>query len=393
MWGEILGAGAGIVSSILGGNAESEASERNWQINLMNYYQRAAERNDAQFQAMKASSTAEADKAYNRQDAINSRNYAIEQAEQAKKLAAKDKADQRLGTTDASGNRSYFKEGVGWVSELSPMQQALQERYRREEEATLDNDLPKQRQLFNQNVKRQNDESDTADQMKWKMGQATRRSVNDIEGELNNVTAKGLEEGYGSALEDAMRAALRTGSSNAGLVAADIGRDRSAKLIQSLMSNKQSARLQSEQEYGNDTKQTSDLYNLFASRASADPNIAYNPRNVDGSANSSLNGAMGGASGGGSALLNAFANQGNAGGRTLQYADPTQAAYANQIKTAGMQGGSLDYVQPNNGAANMWGGVGASLSGLGTAFESRNALQDAQTKALSERYKQGTGLF
>src|ERR1043165_2882906 len=97
MIGALIGAAATIGSGILGANAESDAANKNWQIDLLNYYARQQERFDTIQQAREQS------------------------------------AENKLGVTDAAGNRTHFIPGVGWVTELSDEQKTLQEGYQQEE--------------------------------------------------------------------------------------------------------------------------------------------------------------------------------------------------------------------------------------------------------------------
>jgi len=91
MFPALLGAFANVVGAGLGASAASKADDTNWDINLLNYYQRERERNDA-----------------------------IQQGRHQEH-------DTKLGATDAAGNRTYFKPGVGWVTDLAPQQKTLQD--------------------------------------------------------------------------------------------------------------------------------------------------------------------------------------------------------------------------------------------------------------------------
>lgn len=83
-------AGNGI-ASIMGGREANSINKQNAQIAMLNYQEQ-----------VRARMRAEAE-------------------------ARRQRADAQLGTTDASGNRTYFVPGVGWVTDLSADQQAIQE--------------------------------------------------------------------------------------------------------------------------------------------------------------------------------------------------------------------------------------------------------------------------
>lgn len=415
--GALIGAAGSIGAGFLGARAESDAAEKNWQINLLNYYSRERERQEANFQAGIAKGEATQDKYLARRDALESRDYSRKQAERGERVALEDRAlskkyltedraeaksdkakaeaekeeyraEAKLGNTDANGNRTYYKEGVGWVSELSPVMQALQDKYLVEERAVLDNDLPKQRELLNRNINRQRKEGDEADNLLWRMKQAKRTSAKEVEDELNGAAANGIQAGFGSALQEAMQTALRTGSSNAGGVAASIGRERSKALQEAFIANKINSRGQADQRYNDEVSNLGNLYNAFASRASADPNIGYNPRNLSGPATGGDERIIGGtgpsvaaATAGsrqaerqsGNALMDAISRLGQAGGTPISFVNGVPAANSAMINAAGMQGGSLSAIQPNFGWANALGGASSAIS------------------SMAERYKKGKG--
>ena len=168
MIGALLGAGASIYGAKLGADASNNAAAYNHQIDMLNYIQRERERFDSINQARKADT------------------------------------ENKLGTTDAQGNRSYFKPGVGWVTELADDQQALQELYEREETEQLNNDLQKQRGVFNDNIERQGDENVLADALLREFTGHVRDDPRNIEGMTNNASVKGITEGF-----EALRAAVR----------------------------------------------------------------------------------------------------------------------------------------------------------------------------------------
>src|SRR4051812_18206156 len=97
----LIGAMVGGVGSIIGAGESADAQEKNWQVNLLNYYLRERERRDR-----------------------------IQQAEQSRN-------DTMLGATDARGNRTHFVPGKGWVQELSTEDAALGDAQLREQMASV----------------------------------------------------------------------------------------------------------------------------------------------------------------------------------------------------------------------------------------------------------------
>jgi len=115
----LLGALASVGGAALGADASSKAADYNYRMDLLNYYAREKERR------------------------------------QTYQTAQRQEEEAKLGSTDAQGNRTYFKPGVGWVVDASDETKQLQELYRNEELAQLQNDLPQRRERMNANDVRQ----------------------------------------------------------------------------------------------------------------------------------------------------------------------------------------------------------------------------------------------
>ncbi len=323
MFPALLGAFATLGSGFLGANAAQNAADQNYQINLLNYYQREQER----------------------QDSIN--------------FARQQQRDTKLGSTDASGNRVHFVEGVGWVTDLSPEQRALQELYQKEETAQLSNDLPKRRQILDANVERQGRENNYSSALFDAMQRTQRADPREIENQLNQASTAGITQGFDSALEDAMRAAVRTGASNSGKVASQIGEQRANALRDAFMNNKLNAKGQADEQYDTERANIANLYNMFASRASAMPDAAYNPRNIEGMAAQQQGAAAGASQQAAGGLLNAFAKQGG----TMM---PVEANYgwANALQSGGSAlAAAFDKINSDKMRQNAFGGYG-NFSGV-----------------------------
>ena len=71
------------------------------------------------------------------------------------------KVKTKLGTTDAQGNRTYFKPGVGWVTELAEGQRELSDLYSAEELAQLQDVKAKRGQMY-KNLARQGREENAS---------------------------------------------------------------------------------------------------------------------------------------------------------------------------------------------------------------------------------------
>lgn len=299
--GALIGAGGSIASGIMGMNAANNAAAYNYYSDLMNFYQRENERKDT----------------------IN----------EAKRV----EGDQKLGMTDASGNRVRFVDGVGWVTELSDEQDQLRELQEREQIAQLTEDLPMRRRRMQENDVRQDREGAYADRILDAMQRQQSTNPRELELLLNQAATHGITQGFDSALEDGMRASLRTGS-NAGKVDAQVGEARANALMQAFLNNRVNARSMAKDESAQQAANMANLYNMFATRASALPEASFQPMNIEGMANSMAQGAASNANSGAGAVVNA----------------------------TGREGGSLSRIDPNYGAANA---VGQAGNALAAAFE------------------------
>lgn len=83
--------GGTAISSILGGGAAADANAQNAYIGMLNYQEQIAARLRAEAEARRQ------------------------------------RGEAHLGQTDASGNRTYFVPGQGWVTELTEDQQSIQD--------------------------------------------------------------------------------------------------------------------------------------------------------------------------------------------------------------------------------------------------------------------------
>lgn len=335
MIGALLGAIASVASGVIGAQASKDAADQNYNMDLLNYYARERERNDA-----------------------------ITRSKQQDR-------ETKLGSTDAQGNRTFFKPGVGWVVELSDGSQRLADLYQNEELQQLQHDLPMKRERMNKNDVRQDEESNVADALLNAFRRTTREDPRDLENQLNQASVRGITQGFDSTLQDAMQSAARTGASNSGKVAAEIGKARASALMDAFMNNKINSQAQSRDNYAQDQANTGNLYNMFATRASAMPDVQYNPRNLEGMTSAQMQGAQGANQSAVGALINAFAKQ----------------------------GGTMSMVEPDYGLANAVASGGNALAGaferIGAGSERRSAIDAYANYAGLDpsMYKKSTGAW
>jgi hypothetical protein len=341
-----IGAGASLIGGFMGASAEKQAAQMNYNIALMNYYAQQ------------------------------------EQFRQATAEAQKQAAEGKLGTTDAQGNRTYFKPGVGWVTDLSPQQKQLQDMYNAEETAQVAHDIPIKRRVMMENVGRQQKEGGYADAIMAAMQRARPQDPQEIIGQRNLMSAEGINQGTRPAIETATRNALRMGNTTgAADIATRIGVGQGDALRKAFMENEIGARDQSQANFGTAQANLANMYNTFATRASATPDAPYNPRNITGNpaAMSAGNAAQG-------ALLNAYGRA----APELNYQQPVQYGAANTIaqlgnNILGMGQGQDAY----NYRQQQQGGYG---SYLGNYYGSSSGNQFPSAPS-SSMYKGNTGRY
>lgn len=292
--GALAGAGGSIGAALLGGEAQSEATQYNWMANMYNLRQRKAERQQ-------------------------SMDYANEL-----------RAEQKLGSTDASGNRTYYKEGEGWVTELSDDQQALSDRFYNQE-------LPERQGQFDRKAEASRTNHDMAGSLLEQFNRVYKENPAEVEAMLYEVATRGIGEASNDTTEAAMRQAARTGNSGIDKIMSGISKANMEARGNARMQAKLQAGDYSDQKYNQQRGQLGSLYQMFAQQAGQDIGASYDPSG----ASSEANGLM--------RFFAQNAQQGNAQG----------------LSAVQMNGGSLQDIEPDLGAANAMGAIGASLSGLG----------------------------
>lgn len=315
----LLGGAGSLASGIMGANAADDAAQMNWQINLLNYYARERERRERM------------------------------------QFAREGRRDQKLGAVDADGNRTRFVEGQGWVSTRSPEQQQLADAQYDEQMNVLTRDLPQRRRYLDRNEQRSLEDENQADALREMFRTLQPESEEDLRGMLYGAATRGMADAFDDQTETLMRGANRTGASNIDQILRGVNESRAKAFGDAAMDARLRARGVTQQEFDQRRSNLANLYNMFATRASAMPEVSYRPQNVDSGAASP-------------ALMNAFAQ------RTL-------SANENLAKAAGQRGGTLDYIQPNYGWANA---VGGGASALGSMFRSLGAQSDYRNRTLGD---------
>lgn len=300
----LLGFGGSLISGGLGAMAQSEAANQNYAINLLNYYSREKERR---------------------------------QSIQAQRQATQ---DNKLGTTDAYGNRTHFVEGKGWVTDLDPKQQALQDIQYDEQLQSAVGDTALRRKQTQQNYGRQQVEGDVADSFLRQMEALQPTSTDSDANLLYGQAARGINDAFDKTQAAAMRSSLRSGASNTGQILADLARSRSAQLADASTNSYLQAKQNAGQDYAQKRGQLAQLYNAFASAARQSPDITYNPVNTAAGTLGTTNALMNLQSGANNQLAAAYARQGG----TMDYVEP-QMGWANALSqgTQALVGGMNQY--------------------------------------------------
>lgn len=293
----LISGGGGVLSSILGGNADSSTNATNLAIAQMN-----------------------------KQEQDQARQEAIQ-------FATKQQDNQNLGATNAQGDRSYFKPGVGWVTDLSSKDQGLLNYFYSQE-------LPQQQSQVQRNADASRSQSDEANQLLAQFQREGRLNPTDIENQLYLKGTEGIGDNTRDAEESALRAALRSGSSNVGKIAAAIAKTGSQARADTAINSKLQADGYVDNKYNSDRSNLDQLYASFADRAAKPIGSSIDPANITQPANSQANVASNQAQQGSSQVLNAMEQP---------------------VATMPMQ-------QPDYGPANAIGGAAASLGGIANAY-------------------------
>jgi hypothetical protein len=296
MMGGMLGGAFGAVGSIVGASIAADAQKysanTNWSIALMNYYARERERYQAKIEAQRI------------------------------------EMKQDLGMTTARGDRTRFVPGVGWVQEPSAQTAALMGREDAEKMAQF-GDLAMKRRQMQGNIAQQAKERDYSNALFEEMKNRTTPTAGELEHLITGAQGTATNRAFDDTAQIAARQAMRTGTNPSGILS-EIARQRGKELSGIAGSAKTQAMSLAPQLADQEQKMQANLYNLFATRASAQPDVSFSPTPLD--------------SGG----LAAMAGRDQGAG----------------LKAAMMEGGRLPFVPPNYGPANLAGAIGAAGQGF-----------------------------
>jgi hypothetical protein len=331
MMGGMFGAAGSVAGAFIAADAQKYSANTNWAIALMNYYARERERTQARYEAQRV------------------------------------EHKQDLGMTDIEGTQTKFVPGEGWQTTAAPAKKALMGRQDAEQMARLGHDAALRRQQLDANAAMQATERDKANALMGEMRRSSTPSASEISNLLYNASTTGTNEAFRDTAQIGARQALRSGT-NPDRVMSEIakaqGKAQGSARAQALLQGMQIA----PQMEAEDKKMKANLYNLFATRASAMPDISFSPQAIDSSATSQ-------------------AMRGGAASGELA------------VKAAMMEGGRLPYIPPNYGMANAVGAIGAAGQGLmrnvqgsrNTFSEGGNSLWDVFSDR--ERNRGGYGSF
>lgn len=325
----LVGAAGSTIGGIMGANAQEDANDKNWKINLLNYYQRERERNDR-----------------------------IQAAKRAETM-------QNEGATDAQGNRVRYVPGKGWVTELSSQGKELDEAQRNEQFAGLQDARTKRQQIY-KNLSRQGDEGYAADALLERM-KDTRVDPEELKRTTYGEASKGINRGYDDATNTAMRKAIRTGSSNTGSILAAFAKSRSGDLANAYTAASQGSRDKAQQMTDANVGNLLNRYNMLATRASTVPGTNYQPQNIQGNSDNLLRSFAGRSDQG---LMSTIGAAGNKGGEVDYVTGNTgygnavaggAQAFAGGLSNIGAQSqrnDMLNYYRDRLGSSKDWGSAG-----------------------------------
>lgn len=329
MMGGALGAVGSIAGAFIAADAQKYAANTNYSIALMNYYQRERERTQARIEARR-----------------------IEQK-------------QDLGMTDIEGTQTKFTEGLGWRTTPTAQKKALMNRQQNEQMLQA-SDAAVRRRHLQANEAQQATERDKSRALLEEMGRSTTPTASEISHLLLGAQGTASNRAFDDTLKVGARQAMRTGTNAKGLLA-EIARARSQEQApmasQAMLQGMQIAPQLEDQ----DQKMKANLYNLFATRGAAMPDVSFSPTPIDSGAAAS-------------------AMKGSAGSGELA------------VKAAMMEGGRMPFVPPMYGLANAVGATGASLQGLSKNMSPQFSDQGGGynlwgTMSDQERLRGGSGSF
>lgn len=251
----------------------------------------------------------------------------------ARAMQEQERADAKLGQTDARGNRTRFVEGKGWVTEFGPTDAALEAYF-------LNQELPARQDQFRRADQSSRREFDQSNALLDEFQRIQREDPAAIEDLLFSSASRGIGENTQNSLETAMRSIMRSGSTSGGKVTGRIQEAANKGLADAAIDSKLKSLDYVDNKFNTERGNTSSLYNLFANRARAD-------------------------------LM-----------------PTTSANTPSTTSSVGSNSGLYQAVE-DNGLANALGGIGSALSGSLNTLGSQQ--QNASTNALLQSFISGGG--
>jgi hypothetical protein len=267
--------------------------------------------------------------------AINDRNMQMQERARIQQmiLAQQMLAEQKLGSTDARGNRAYFKAGVGWVVDTSPITQSLINASDRQELLGNTQDADNRRTLQNEQYKSRLREGNAANAQLEKLRTQETPDQTSLYRLLASRNIDGFNKGFDDSLRGTFKQAIRSGSPVDAKKLGEVATQRGNALSDIRGGAQTQAMGLASQLKSDATGRTSQLYNLLASRAAGVPFGAATPSTSGNAA---------------TALLAQGKSSANSG-------------YAATVNAGGRVGGQLDYIPPDNGMANIIGQIGGII--------------------------------
>lgn len=236
----------GFLGAMENAEAQREATQANWAINIANMQARERERNEAIAMSNKL------------------------------------RGEQKLGTTDIRGTRTKFVPGQGWVVTGSPELLELMKLQDAEQRKVLTQDLPMRRNVMQRNYTRGLEEEALADTFKRQLMNKAPGSDDAYAADLYQAMAGGLREASGDAGRRVFTQAMRTGqNSNFGDIATGLQRADNSAYANAALQAKLMAEGHADKKAGERQNRLANLYNLFATRAQQLPETNYKPMSID----------------------------------------------------------------------------------------------------------------
>jgi hypothetical protein len=299
IFGSLIGGASSIAGGIMGANEQDKTAKQNYQINLLNYYQRERERQDR-----------------------------IREAQEQQK-------ERKEGATNASGDRVHYVAGKGWVTDLSAKSQEFQGLQDKENEHVLLQDLPAKRTQMFQNLADAAKARYSAEGVESALKRSP-ESLRDATSRTLLAAGSNNNSSWDDLTNELNRGNLRSGNSQYANIAREMGRgratsmaDAAGKLSMAAEDNAQKDRI----------TQRSGLYNILGAlqaRGAGMPQVNYTPQNIQGTANAMLSGNQSLDANAGNQVTSAFGQKGG----TLDYSEPNYG-WANAVSGGGQALGSM----------------------------------------------------